>query len=152
MTRAPFQVLVLPFKKTDEEVLYAVLARSDNSKWQGISGGGEDNETPIQAAQRESLEEAGIPITSRFIKLQATSSIPVSCFRDSYLWSNDLFVIPEYSFGIDASGITISLSAEHSSIKWQNYESTLQALSYDSNKTALWELNKRLLGRSPHDL
>jgi ADP-ribose pyrophosphatase YjhB (NUDIX family) len=39
-------------------VLYAVFKRTDGGCWQGIAGGGEKGETPLQAAQREALEEA----------------------------------------------------------------------------------------------
>ena len=32
-------------------------------------------------------------------------------------------------------------------IKWVNYDNAMQKLKYDSNKTALWELNERLKNR-----
>lgn len=152
MARAPFQVLVFPFKKTNAELLYGVFSRNDNAKWQGIAGGGEGSETPIQAARRESLEESGIPNSCCFIQLQASSSVPVSYFRDSHLWGDDLYVIPEYSFGVDVTGVETTLSAEHDFIRWERYEDALALLCYDSNRTALWELNQRLLGLGPRDL
>ena len=45
--RAPFQVLVIPYKIINNEILYGIFLRSDMKVWQAISGGGEDNETPI---------------------------------------------------------------------------------------------------------
>ena len=58
MARAPFQVLVYPYRKTREDGLeYALLKRSDAGYWQGIAGGGEDNETLLEAARREAYEE-----------------------------------------------------------------------------------------------
>ena len=50
--RAPFQVLVIPYKIINNEILYGIFLRSDMKVWQTISGGGEDDESPIEAAKR----------------------------------------------------------------------------------------------------
>ena len=79
MGRAPFQVLVFPFRPTplgDWE--FAVFQRADGDWWQGIAGGGEDDETPLQAARRECTEEAGIPPSSTFVALDTAASIKVT--------------------------------------------------------------------------
>ncbi|MDP2946879.1 MAG: NUDIX domain-containing protein, partial [Nanoarchaeota archaeon] len=55
--RAPFQILIFPFIKDKVGYLYAIFKRSDLGFWQGISGGGEDAETPIEAVKRELFEE-----------------------------------------------------------------------------------------------
>jgi dihydroneopterin triphosphate diphosphatase len=151
MTRAPFQVLVFPFKKINGRPLFAIFSRSADGKWQGIAGGGENSETPMQAAQRESNEEGNIPFSCSYIQLQTISSVPVNCFRDSHLWGKDLYIIPEYSFGVDVGQIEIKLSTEHNRIRWENYSRACDLLSFDSNKIALWELNQRLLGLGPRD-
>ena len=40
MARAPFQVVVLPFRLTDSGgVEFAVLRRADDGQWQGVAGG-----------------------------------------------------------------------------------------------------------------
>ena len=58
MARAPFQVLVLPFRRTGGGgVEFAVLRRRDLGLWQGVAGGGEDGEAPGQAAVREASED-----------------------------------------------------------------------------------------------
>ncbi|OOR05704.1 NUDIX pyrophosphatase, partial [Bacillus mycoides] len=46
--RAPYQVLIFPYIKTDDSIQYAIFNRSDYGYWQGIAGGGEDGETPIE--------------------------------------------------------------------------------------------------------
>lgn len=58
MTRAPFQVLVFPYRTLESgETAYAVFRRRDDGmSWQAISGGGEDSETPLEAARREASE------------------------------------------------------------------------------------------------
>ena len=68
MARAPFQVLVYPYRKaSNRQFEYALLRRSDQGLWQGIAGGGEGEEKPLEAAKRETYEESGIPPTSEFI-------------------------------------------------------------------------------------
>ncbi|CKI02268.1 Uncharacterised protein [Streptococcus pneumoniae] len=48
--RAPYQVLIFPYIKTDDSIQYAIFNRSDYAYWQGIAGGGEDGEIPIEFA------------------------------------------------------------------------------------------------------
>lgn len=86
MARAPFQVLVYPYRKTNnEQIEYALLRRSDEGYWQGIAGGGEGEEEPLETARRETYEEAGFPPASEFIQLDTVESVPVTEFRDSHL-------------------------------------------------------------------
>ena len=152
MARAPFQVLVLPFRKSMSKIQFAVFKRSDNKDWQGIAGGGENNETPLEAAKRESLEEASLPIQLPIIKLDTISTIPVTCFTGSFLWGDNVYVIPEYCFGIDVQEHSIYLSNEHIEYIWTDYNSAESILRFDSNKTALWELNQRINGYGPRSL
>jgi dATP pyrophosphohydrolase len=149
MARAPFQILVFPFRRSQGRIEYALFFRCDDECWQGIAGGGEDDETPLAAARREAHEEAGVPATATLIELQARSSVPVTCFRDSARWGEDLFVIPEHCFGVEMPSADIQISAEHKAFRWVEYEAAAELLRYDSNKTALWELNQRLLGFGP---
>jgi dATP pyrophosphohydrolase len=141
--RSPYQILVFPFYKKDGEPLYALFRRSDDKAWQGIAGGGEDAETPIEAAKREAMEEAGVPDGSKIIQLSAVSSIPVE-YVAGFIWGDDVLVVPEYSFGIELSSKIMTLSHEHSQYEWFNFEDALKQLKWDSNKTALWELNHRI--------
>ncbi len=145
MTRALFQVLVLPFrtgKNGDRE--YAALRRSDTGYWQGIAGGGEADETPEQAAIRESQEEAGLPKGTRYYRLQSTASIPVCHFAASKNWPQSIYVIPEYAFAVDCTGREIVISEEHSSLEWGTYQEIHDRLHWESNRVALWELDERL--------
>ena len=58
--RVPFQILVIPFRRTAAGLEFAVLTRNDADYWQFVAGGGEDDETPSLATQRETQEEVGI--------------------------------------------------------------------------------------------
>lgn len=151
MPRAPFQVLVLPYRRAADSFEFGVLSRADDTCWQGIAGGGEGRETPLEAARREALEEAGIPAEARFIELQAMCSVPVYLFRDGAAWGDTLYVIPEYSFGVDCTGRHISLSREHTELRWLPFDEARGLLTYDSNRTALWELHQKLRGLGPRD-
>lgn len=150
MTRAPFQVLVYPYRKINADTFeYALLKRSDVGYWQGIAGGGEDNETPLEAAKREAYEEAGISANPHFLQLDTVEPIPATEFRDSYLWGDDVYVIPQYCFGVSVEDGQIVLSREHTEYVWLTYKQAFALMKYDGNKTALWELDKRLRGRGP---
>ncbi len=151
MPRAPFQILVLPFRQTPEAWEFAVFRRSDHPVWQGIAGGGEDDETPQEAAAREAWEEAGIPGDRSFMPLQASCTVPVTFFQDSGTWDTALYFVPEHSFGVDCTGQTLKLSSEHDVMEWLPYAEASARLTYDSNRTALWELNQRLLRRGPRE-
>ena len=150
MARAPFQVLVIPYRiNLHNQLEFALLKRADDGFWQGIAGGGEDNETHLEAARRETFEETGIEPTSNFLRLDTIDSVPVTAFKDSLLWGEDVFVIPQYCFGVNAFDLEIRISQEHSAFRWLPYDQTHRLLKFDGNKTALWELNLRLKGKGP---
>ncbi|WP_065869486.1 NUDIX domain-containing protein [Pseudomonas poae] len=142
--RSPFQVLVIPFRRNDEQIEFCSLQRSDNQAWQAVAGGGEDGDSSYSAAFRETSEELGIDVDV-MIKLDTISSIPKQYFSSAATWGSSVYIIPEYSFGVDCTGKQINLSDEHSDLVWSSFEDTYIRYMYDSNKTALWELNERIL-------
>src|SRR5437588_2755888 len=148
MPRARFQVLIIPYRiDADGQPLYLLFKRSDLDVWQGIAGGGEADEEPEQTARREALEEAGIPKDACLIRLDSMASIPAVHFAERYLWGDEIYVIPEFSFGVEIQNKEVCLSGEHSTCEWLDYETARSRLACDSNRTALWELHSRLLAR-----
>ena len=144
-SRAPFQVLVFPYRQAgDTEYEYAILRRADEGYWHVVAGGGEGDETALEAARRETYEETGLPENSSFLQLETVSSVPVTEFKDSHLWRDDLYVIPQYFFGVLAGERQIVLSHEHTEYRWARYTEAHRLLKYDDNKTALWELDRKL--------
>ena len=145
MNRAPFQVLALPYRIADSEILYAVFKRepSTGGYWQGIAGGGEDSESPLEAAKRETYEEAGIDPNHEYMKLDSFAMVPVANVC-GFRWGEDVLVIPEYCFGVKVDEEQLQLSYEHTAYKWLSYDSAMEVLHWDSNKCALWELNFRV--------
>jgi len=145
MGRAPFQVLVFPYRVSAKgNIHYAIFGRSDSDNcWQGIAGGGEGKETPIAAAKREAFEEAGIKRRSKYLKLDSYSTLPVENVC-GFKWGPKVLVIPEYCFGVKIQKDPVRLSQEHTSFKWVCYPLAMKMLKWDSNRNALWELNHRL--------
>jgi len=141
--RAPFQVLVIPYRWMETTPEFAVFRRSDAGWWQFVAGGGEDGEAPLQAAQRETSEEIGVANVS-LIPLDSMATVPKNCFKAAQSWGNGLYVIPEYCFAVDVRDSDLRLSQEHAEVRWATYDDAASLLKWDSNRNALWELNERL--------
>lgn len=141
--RAPFQVLLFPYIKEGDEYLYAIFKRADFGFWQGLSGGGEDAETPDGAVRREAYEEAGIDRGSSYIRLSSMTTIPAE-YVGGKKWGEDIVMIPECAFGLEMTSKVLNISNEHSEYSWVSFKDAIKMLKYDSNKSAVWELHHRL--------
>lgn len=140
--RAPFQVLVLPYRWQEGKPSYAILQVVDGAYWQFVAGGGEDQETPWEAAQREAREETGLE--GALLPLDSLATIPKFHFLSAPTWPEDIYVIPEHAFGMEVLSAEIQLSREHLAYRWVGFEEGWQLLKWDSNRNALWELDQRL--------
>ena len=142
--RAPFQILAIPYRRKPN-LAFCVLHRSDNDQYQFVAGGRENDEKPIEAAVREIFEETSIK-AEQIMALTSMAYIPANVIskRHRDLWPPDTIVIPEYTFGFVCDS-EISLSSEHTDLEWMTYDDAIARLTWDSNKTALYELNCRLL-------
>ena len=146
--RSPLNVLVLPFRGTAEAGFESgVFRRADGDAacWQAVAGGVEVGETPRRAARRELAEETGLTGARRWIRLDAHATVPARVFRDWPSWGPGVYVVRELAFGVEVGeGETIGLSGEHLAFEWLTYAQARERLRWDSNRTALWELNTRL--------
>jgi len=142
--RAPFQILAIPYK-LGPILQYCILHRSDIDQYQFVAGGGEDDEKPIEAAAREIYEETSVKAVN-IMPLTSMAYIPANVISKKHrdLWPHDTIVIPEYTFGFECDS-EIALSSEHTGLEWLTYDEAISRLTWDSNKTALYELNYRLL-------
>ena len=142
--RSAFQILAIPYQIIDGSIFYCVFHRADFNQWQFIAGGGEEGETPLEAAKRETFEESGAQ-SDKWVELKSLSYIPADVISEKHrkYWRKDTYVIPEYSFGFECKD-DIKLSREHTEFVWLNYDEALKKLKWDSNRTALYELNCRL--------
>lgn len=146
MARAKYQVLVIPYCIENNIAKYCIFRRSDMDVWQFIAGGGEDEDSSVlESAKREAYEEAGIRMEEKYTQLDSLSSIPTNCFKNAVkIWGAACLVIPEYSFAVMLNGKDLKISHEHTEYEWVAYEVADERLKYDSNKTALWELDRRI--------
>jgi len=147
MARAKYQVLVIPYRIVDHDIVYCVFKRKDmDDCWQFIAGGGEDeDQTPLVSAKREAWEEAGIPFDLHIAELETKCSISTDCFKKARLiWGETCLVIPEHCFAVRLPDERIALSHEHECFEWVDYNTARQRLRYDSNKVALWELDNKI--------
>ncbi len=142
--RARFQVLVLPFiLENGSDLKVAVFKRADGEYWQFIAGGGEGQETHLQAAQREAYEEARIASDNKYYALDTTTSVP-KCFFSELKDGKGFYVVPEFSFAVLLEDSNLKISGEHLIYEWMDYNKAYNSLKYDSNRNALWELQERI--------
>ena len=137
MSRAPLQVLVFLRRVINDEIEYLLLRRADSGVWQGIAGGGEDDEGPEDAAIRETLEETGVAL-SALVNLESVSRIPTFDVVGALLWGDVVTELPEHAFcAIVPADVRIILSAEHTESRWCGKDEALRLLEWESNKRAI---------------
>ena len=142
--RLPKQVLVIPYKIEEGKPKYCIFKRSDMDAWQWIAGGSEDFDKDIvDSAKRELFEETQIKDVE-LEELEMRCKIPVTNVVKDFIWGEDVFYSEEFAFAADISDKEIVLSEEHKEYKWMEYDEVRKLLKYDSNKSALWELNVKL--------
>ncbi len=135
---------MLPYRQTAQGLEYGLLRRADADYWQGVAGGGEADESPLQAARRETVEEAGLVGDHEFVALDARATIPVVYVTGEFTWGPEVLVIPEYAFGVRVQDTDLVLSHEHTRHGWFSLDDAAKAVRWDSNRTALWELDHRI--------
>ena len=142
--REPYQILSIPYRIVDGTPLFCIFHRADISYWQFIAGGGENGETPIKAAIRETREEIGIE-PKNIMQLNSIAYVPAEVITESRRkhWDKNTCVIPEYCFAFECDKEPI-LSNEHTEYKWLTYEEAQKLLKWDSNKVAMYEIKCKL--------
>ncbi len=114
--RAPFQVLVFPYRKSTNGYEVLICQRSDDGVWQGTSGGGNNAESSLESAKRELFEETQL-ISHNWQKLDSMCMLPKVYYKGHKLWDMNPYVIPEYSFSALVNKMPV-LSSEHTEFQW----------------------------------
>ncbi len=78
------------------------------------------------------------------VPLAAMATIPSYFFKENSEWGEGVYVVPEYSFAVDVSRVRVHLGHEHDSVQWLPYEEASDLFTFDSNRTALWEIDQRI--------
>ena len=147
MARQPRQVHIYLFRQRAGQYEYAIFQRADMPFcWQGVCGGLEGNETLEEGARREVYEEAGIIEHYPLYALESVSYLPDNIFKETtrQIWGNSIVVVPIYFFAMPCE-MEIMLSEEHSEVRWLPYQEAYDLVYYQDQKTALYELNERLI-------
>jgi dATP pyrophosphohydrolase len=140
--REPVQVLIIPYVIVDSDVQVLILKRTKGEYWQFVSGGMESGETLEDTVKRETYEEIGIKI-SDLVPLQTRTMIPANIF--SYKYEPDIIFVIEHAFAFQIKDIqNVILSEEHCAYQFVTYSEALEYLKWDSNKTALYELFRKM--------
>ena len=140
--RAPFQVIVFPYRLRNGDLEVLIGKRRDGNYWQAISGGGEAGETLLEAAVRELKEESALSGTN-WVKLDSMCTLPKVLYSGHEEWVEISYVVPEHAFITQAKGQE-RISNEHCELRWCSTSEATNLLKYDSNRNALWELTERL--------
>ena len=102
LMRAPYQILTILYKRENNRILYGIFYRNSHPIWQFISGGGENNEKPLETVIREIKEETSLIVEKRKIEqLDSKTTIPVLNITGEYTWGPNVYVVPEYSYAIE---------------------------------------------------
>jgi dATP pyrophosphohydrolase len=112
--------------------------------WQPITGGGEDGESTLETAVRETDEECGHRCApEKFIPLKSQAMIPANEFPGGN-WGPEVTEIPEHAFGVELYSMEIKLSDEHTAYLWLPLEKARARVYWPSNAQAMLELHERL--------
>lgn len=139
MTRAPFQILVFPFTIVENDIFFALFRRYPRigGYWEGIAGGGEDEETPLDAARREAFEEAGIMPDAPFVGLKTFEMLPL-------IDVSGFLLLPQYTFGVAVDRHRLTTRNRLTEVTWTKVDSAMKMVPSGSSQTALCELYFRL--------
>jgi dATP pyrophosphohydrolase len=140
VARQPIQVLVyLAAVDSAGERRYLMLQRVPrlDAFWQGVSGGVEGDETPLEAARREVLEETSFT-PARLHDLGYTYSFPLA---DKWrnLYAEGVTEIVEHTFVaelVEMAEPRIN-PMEHDDWRWCSFDEAVGLLSWPENIVAL---------------
>jgi dATP pyrophosphohydrolase len=142
--RLPIQVLIYIARFTDKGIEYLMLHRCANVIfWQGVSGGVEDGEIPIETAKRELKEETGL--VAELIDPSYRFSFPVDdIWKHLYEWNVTDITAHVFIAIVDRSA-TITLSPpEHDKFRWCSFDDALDLLYWPEDKEALRVCHERI--------
>lgn len=119
--------------------------------WQPVSGGYEEEDKSLQScAIREACEEAGVRESDI---VRVVSDVHLFQFATKNLKlaakNGGEIILTEFAFGIEVTSkaqvdLTKNVYPEHSQFRWVDFDTALDLLKWEENKTALKKLNAML--------
>jgi len=149
--RQPIQVAVYCARRASGGWRFLLLHRiPDNFPiWQGVTGGVEDDESPLVAAQREFAEETGLkPVV--FEPIGFTHSFPLDdLWRSKYGWEVDRITEHVFVAVVEGTGDPVISPNEHDEFRWCTPKEAMELLYWESNKESLRRCLEYLNTRPP---
>jgi len=154
--RVPRQVLVYLFRRR-AELEFLLLRRTERHGgfWQGVTGAPEWEESDVEGAVREVLEETGFVVADRI----AAADVRYEILRESYsdrvewerLYGPNVPVVPEEVYVAEVLlAIDPTLAPnEHDDFRWCTLEEALELLKWDTNREALVVAHDFIRARKP---
>lgn len=110
--------------------------------WQPVTGGIENNESPIEACIREVKEEANLYTNINSIK-DLNYEFEIYLIEDDLVIKKSLFMYKDLDPALE-----IKISEEHDDFMWVKLEEVREYLFWDSNKNTFKELYKVLANKN----
>jgi len=128
------------FRESEDGIEFLLLKRDEDqiypSIWQMVSGKIKENERAFDAAVRELYEETGLK------PLIIWSAPKVNSFYSSK--SDTINLIPVFAIQVDKNSV-VTISNEHSELKWVNSEEAQKLLAWDGQREAVLLIEKYFL-------
>jgi dATP pyrophosphohydrolase len=111
--------------------------------WQGVSGAPEWEETDLEGAVREVLEETGYSVASGICAIDVRYALRREEDPDGDRWEHlygpDVLAIPEevYVAEVPADVDPVLAPAEHDEYRWCSFDEALELLRWPNNRDAL---------------
>jgi dATP pyrophosphohydrolase len=137
--RQPIQVAVYCARRTPRGWEFLLLHRlPDNFPiWQGVTGGVEDDESPLDCARREFAEETGLrPVLLQSIDYSHRFPLD-DRWRDKYGWEVDWITEHNFIAVVEGRSDPVISPAEHDRFLWCTLDEALDLMYWPENKKAL---------------
>ena len=144
--REPYQILLYCYHLTDDhQVKWLLLKRTPERGgfWQGVTGAALKDESLVDAARREMLEETGIELET-IIETGIEYNITIRPeWAAKYNFHPELKFITEYVFVARlAHNAAVEISQEHTEWGWYGLDHAVSMLKWPKNIDALRKCQK----------
>lgn len=141
--RRPESILVVVY--TDQADILLLERVLPFAFWQSVTGSLDKDESPLQAARRELVEETGLTTEGALIdRLQSRSFEIDPRWRDRYASGVSINVEHEFHYRMSSVADIKMDNSEHSGYQWVDLHTAIEKVWSWTNKAALEQLRDEL--------